>query len=509
MQTQLDLDNDERIEIKYEKQFKQLGETSPLFPYMAKKQMLNMVEQISKSNEVFEKISTTNQTEAVKAGFLAEEWHTETHNLDATLNNDSTRVYNDNYEEWYKQGYSKNDVPDLIAVKNDETVHESQLKYYKNADKTAKAMRDLDRDGNVKYSNMDSLVGPSDQVTGATGKSTIQEEAQKTVNKENTSTGRANVKKAAQDVFDKAIDKIKTGKSKSKPLSKKEAEQLAKNHKKSKYKNDIENEYKTKSTTQQIRNAAVGAAAMAAVTSGVTNTIRYCQMAKEGKISEKEAVYKILAETVSSSADSAIKAGSIAGSHSLIVRYGSKKLIEKMTEQSLRGMMRTNVVTVGVICGIDAIKDLVKLGTGKITQDEFYERQGKGMLNTGSGVVGGSLGFSVGTSVATSLGFASGSTGLVAIGAVGGVAGGLIAGLAMQLAIENHIEKAYSDMIRNTDNLNQSLKLLSSVSNNIYQGQIVFKEFLKEEQRLNQSFENHTKRLNDSGKKMSSAIDLI
>lgn len=499
----------EEIEKKYEKAFSQLGETNPIFPYMAKKQMSDMVEQIAKSNKIYEKISSTNQNNAVKAGFAAEEWHTQTHNLDATLNNDSTRVYSDNYQEWFDIGYSKNDVPDLIAVKDGKVIHKSQLKYYSDSDKTAKAMRDLDRNGNAKYSDMDSLIGPSDQINSTDGKSTIKQQAQRTVNKESMDTGRENVKKAAQDVVDKAKDMIDTGKSQSKTLSKRESEELAKNHENSKYKQDVENEYQTKSTTQQVKNAAISAAAMAAITSGVFNTVKYCQMVKDGKITEKEAVYKIVAETTSSSVDSALKAGSVAGANSLIVRHGSKELIEKMTEQSLKGMMRSNIVTVGVICGIDAIKDLVKLGTGEITKEQFYERQGKGVLNTSSGVVGGSLGFSIGTSVATSLGYVSGSGAMLTLSAVGGISGGLIAGLAMQIAIENHIEKAYNDMIRNTENLKESMSILQNVSNNIFQGQIVFKEFLKEEQRLDISFSNQMKKLDESGKNMTNAIDLI
>gem|GEM_PF-867357 len=502
-------DNSEQIEKKYEKSFSQLGETNPVFPYMAKKQMADMVEQIAKSNEIYEKISSTNQSTAVKAGFSAEEWHVQTHNLDASLKNDTTKVLSDNYDEWFEHGYSKNDVPDLVGVKDGEVVHKSQLKYYQDADKTAKAMRDLDKHGNPKYSDMDSLVGPSDQINPKDGDQSISEHAQKTVYKESSDGGRENVKKAAKEVIDKSSDKIKTGKSESKQLPKDEAEVLGKNHKDSKYKKDVENEYQTKSTIQQVKNAAVGAAAIAAVTSGVYNTIRYCQMAKEGKITEKEAVYKIISETASSSADSAIKASSVVATHSLIVRYSSKELVKKMTEQSLKGMMRSNVVTVGVLCSVEAIKDLVKLSMGKISQDEFYERQGKGMLNTGSGVVGGSLGFSVGTSVATSIGYASGSAGLLTLGAIGGISGGLIAGLAMQLAVENHVEKAYHDTVLNAKNLKESLVILEDVSKNIFQGQIIFTEFLKAEQKLDIVFANQIQKVARTHKKMSDAIDSI
>ncbi len=493
----------EDIDLKYEKAFKQLGETNPIFPYFAKKQMGDLVEQIAKSNDIYKNISSTNQDLAVKAGFSAEEWHTQTHNMDAIVKNDGTRVYTDNYEEWYQNGYKKNGTPDLIAVKDGEVIHESQLKYYKSGNDTAKAMREIDRNGNIKYEDMDSLIGPSDQMDD------ITKSARRTELKESTPNGRGRVKEASQMVKEKVADKIDTGESKSTSLSKKESEQLAKDQTKFDKKTEIENKYQTQSTINQMKIAAIGAASMAAVTTGVFNTIRYCQMAKDGKITEEEAVYKIIAETASASTDSAVKASATVGTHSLIIRYGSKELVSKMTEQSLKGMMRSNVVTVGVISSIEAIKDLVKLSTGSITKEQFYERQGKGILNTTSGVVGGSLGFSVASSIGTSLGYVSGTTMMTTLGVVGGISGGLIAGLAMQIAIENHIENSYKDIVRNTNNLKESLDILNQVSSNIFQGQILFSAYLEREKELDENLNKKLKDINQAGTKMSNAIDLI
>lgn len=496
------------IERKFEKAFSQLGETNPVFTLQAKQQMSDMVEQIAKANNAFTDISSTNQTTAVKAGFSAEVSHAESHNLDAILNGDGTRVLTDNEAEWYDYGFKKNDTPDLIAVKDGEVTHQSQAKYYKDSDSTAKAMRET-KNGEAKYKNMDSLLGPSDQVNPDTNEPSIKDQAYRTKLKESGPDGRKEVRAAATQVEEKSTDTINTGESKSAPLSKKEAEKLAKDHKKSDHKNDLENKYQTESTMQQMKKAAKGAATISAVMSGTYNTVLYCKMVKDGKMTEQEAVYKIISETASSAADSAVKASAVTGTQSLIVRYGSKELVEKLTEQSLKGMMRSNVATVGVICAIDAVKDLVKLGSGKITKDEFYERQGKNMLNTATGATGGAVGFSVGAATATSLGYTAGSTGLMVFGAVGGITGGLIAGLAMQIAIENHIEQAYSDMLRNTTNLNQSLAILQNVSTNIFQGQVLFTEYLKEEERLDNSFTEKIERIESSGSKMSAAIDAI
>jgi len=504
----LEEDNEGSIEKKLEKVFSQVAEINPIFPMQAKKQMAEMVEHITRANKTFSDISNTNQTTAVKAGFAAEVSHAESYNLDATLNGDRTRVYTDNDSEWYTNGFRKNDTPDLIAVKDGQVTHQSQAKYYKDSDTTAKAMRET-KHSEAKYKDMDSLLGPSDQIITEGNEPSIQDRARRTVLKESGADGRTEVKEAATLVEKKATDRINTGESESTPLSKKEAEELAKNHKTSKHKNDLESKYQTESTIQQMKSAAQGAAAMSAIMSGAYNTVHYCKMVIDGKITEKEAVYKIIGETASSATDSAIKASAVTGAQSLMVRYGSKELMETLTEQSLKGMVRSNVVTIGVVCAVDAVKDLVQLGVGRISEDEFYERQGKNMLNTATGATGGAIGFSVGTATATSLGYTAGSTSLMLCGAVGGIAGGLIAGLAMQIAIENHIEQAYSDIFRNTENLNQSLGVLKNVSEHIFKGQVLFTEYLKEEYRLDGQFNNTVKKINSSGYDMSNAIDSI
>ena len=87
---------EEDIDLKYEKAFKQLGETNPIFPHFAKKQMGDLVEQIAKSNKIYEQSSQIvekfkldpkkyNQTLASQGGFVAEEFHAQTHNMDAIL----------------------------------------------------------------------------------------------------------------------------------------------------------------------------------------------------------------------------------------------------------------------------------------------------------------------------------------------------------------------------------------------------------------------------------------
>ena len=137
-------------------------------------------------------------------------------------------------------------------------------------------------------------------------------------------------------------------------------------------------------------------------------------------------------------------------------------------------MLKTNAVTVGVNCAIDAVKDLVRLGAGKISAQEFFDRQGRGVLDTTAGVVGGGLGTAAGAGMATALGASAGSVALTAASIVGGLAGGMIAGLAMNLAIENGIEKPYRDLVRNTESLRDAAIELDRVSRNAVKYQVLF-----------------------------------
>jgi len=217
-------------------------------------------------------------------------------------------------------------------------------------------------------------------------------------------------------------------------------------------------------------------------------------------MSESEAVIKIIGETASSAADSALKASANVGIQSLTVRFGSRELTKQIAENSFKNLLKTNAVTVGVICGIDMIKDLVSLSAGKMDIQEFETRNGKNVLNTSAGVMGAT----VGTSIAASLPLTG-----AWVGVAGGIVGGLIAGLAMQFAIENHIEKPYQELVSNTAALAQSMQIFQQVSENIFKGQMVFAAFLEEETELNVKFENQSKHLSIAYDKMKNAIDKL
>jgi hypothetical protein len=456
----------ESIEKKFEQATIQASGGHIIFPYQAKQQMGKMVEAIIKGRQNIQNRLATNQSAPVKGGFIAEEFHAETFNLDSILKNKENRAITENYEGWSDLGLKINDTPDIVVTENNTIQTTAQSKYYATVDATASKLSDL------KYENIDQLIGPSDQVNPSDGYS-VQDQA-------------------SPEAAPKITERLEHDGVQSTPLTKPEADQMGGGN--LDHLEKIENQYQTKSTIQQIGNAAKGAAAMSAVVCGSINTLRYIQSARNGEISSDEAVIKIVVETAAAAADSAVKASANAGVQSLLVRYGAEKaVIEVLAKQSLKSMLKTNAVTVGVVSVVDAIKDLVKLGTGSISKEEFYERQGKSVLNTSAGVVGGSLGAAGAAATAAGFGITAGTTAMTAVTVIGGLSGGIIACLAMSLAIENGIEKPYQDLLKNTESLHAAASELERVSKTVLMSQVVFTKFLERnfelDNQLNQQFD--------------------
>lgn len=492
----------ETVEKKYEKAFEQLASIQPIFPEQAKRQMAEMVEIIAKSNEHIQYRLNTNQDFSRKGGFIIEEATAETYNLDAALNNDRSRAITDRYKaEWENQGLRGNDNPDLVIVKDGQTVFKAQSKFDKTPKATAGQFSQINADKSVKYGEMDAYLAPADQV-----------EAIKTYSNDKSIQKGQIGDKALEESFrqtsKKVTGKIEKNGNSSTEFTKSDANEFGKgNLERLKQK---ESEYQTKSTFKQMGNAAIGAAAMSAVVSGSINTIKYVQLARDGKITAEEATIKIIGETVASAADSAIKASANTGVQSLMVRFGSEEAaMQILTNQGLKSMLKTNAVTVGVVCAIDLVKDLVSLGMGNITKDQFYERQGKGVLTTASGVFGGGLGTAGATGIVTAFGGAAGTLAMTVASVIGSISGGLIAGLAMSFAIENGIERPYRDLVRNTRSLNEATSVLQQVSQNIFQGQVLFGKYLEADVAMEHELKSQMRSVDMAGQMAADIISQI
>lgn len=488
----------EDIETKFEKAFQQASGANPVFPFAAKQQMAKMVEEIATTNNILTNpdngILNTRQEYFIKGGNAAEEYHASSYNLDAILKDHDSRAYTDrrpewNQHEWHGETLGKNANPDVILSQDGQVTHSSQLKYNKDAASTAGEMSQV-KDGQVKYDKNDSYIGPKEQINDIKLKS--KENIEKNISRDGDLVQR----EAYQQTHDKATDRLSNGEVSSKPLSKEEANEIGKG--------DLEkfeqlgNEYQSRSTLKQMGNAAAGAAAMSALVSGSVNTVRYIKMARDGNISAEDAVFEIVKETVCSAADSAVKAGANVGIQSLMVRYGTEKIVlSTLARQGMGAMLRTNMVTVGVTCGIDAIKDIVKLGMGDISKEEFYERQGKNMLATSAGVSGGALGAAAVSSAIAGMGLSAAVGNALMI--AGGLSGGLIAGLAMTLAIENGIEKPYRELVQNTAHLQSAAKELERVSQTVFMGQVLFSKYLESDILLDQQLQLQMDKIDQAG----------
>lgn len=508
-------------ENKYNMAFEQIAHLQPIFPEEAKRQMAELIEVIVKSNENIDSILATNQLCAVKGGYIAEEWVAETFNLDAILKGSDARAVTDRYEgwsniEWDGAQLKKNDIPDIVITRNDEIIKTAQSKMYCSAEKTAAEMSQVNN-GKPKYEGVDVLLGPKDQVNPTleqvpgesqpVSTTTIQEHAQAKADALKSQNGDPAQVAAYENTAEKCSDVIQEGDVSSTPLTKDEADTLGKGDKSRLQ--GIERAYKLQSTLQQMRRAGINAAALSAIVCGTVNTLRYIQLAKDGKLTVGEATIKILGETAASAADSALKASINTGAQSLMVRYGSEQAaMQILTRQGLKGLFRTSAVTAGVTCAIDLVKDIVLLGMGKITKEQLYERQGKNILNTSAGTVGATLGTAAGGGLSAALGL-QGSVALIAMPIIGGLSGGLIAGLAMSFAIENGIERPYRELVSNTEELRETTLVLDDLSRTMFHGQALFSQYLEVDFQMETMLQYQMKEIDRVGDMAADAINRI
>ncbi|GHT00664.1 hypothetical protein FACS1894139_16810 [Planctomycetales bacterium] len=83
---------EKKIEEEFENAFRNATAVNPVFPYAAKQQMAQMVEEIAANNGALKGILNTDQTSFAKGGFAAEEWHAHGFNLDAILKDSENRA---------------------------------------------------------------------------------------------------------------------------------------------------------------------------------------------------------------------------------------------------------------------------------------------------------------------------------------------------------------------------------------------------------------------------------
>ena len=419
-----------------------------------------------RADRELEQIMATDQSEAVKAGFAAEVAHKESFNLDANAKGQSVRAYNDNDGQFSQHGYRKNDPSaDLITVRDGQVSQKAQVKYYKDPEKTANALREQRPDGSPKYHDTDQHIVPADQVEG------VKEAGHRT--KLKNQGNRPQVANAAEEVEQKATATLKDGKVSSAAISKKDAEQLGKhgnNQRRQNYQTQAENQAIWRNSTEAMKAGA----ASASIIAGASNTLLYLNQVRQGKLSGEEAVAKICSNTLCTAADATIKAGAITA---VTGKLAAKQLIQ----QGMKGILTKNAATGAVICTVDLVKDLVKVAQGKLEAKELAGRATK----TGLNVMAGATTFELGKMLAVGLGAASSGF----LPAAAGIACSLIVTSGLNMAIENGIEKPFRMLTENTANLQQALASLEQTAQRMAVGQQLFSDSLEQSKEFDQEFE--------------------
>lgn len=462
------------------------------WPQSTSQQMMKMIDQTAKSNNYIQNIIRTGQSVPIKGGFVAEQMHAETHNLQMILENKLARAITDRDSEWTNYGFKPNDPStDIAIIDGGQVTHKAQVKYYQDAQQTANAMRET-RDGIPYYNGNDSQIGPSDQVNPNDGSPSISDVAHKARLK-NQDT-RPEVAEAAGQVENRATDSLND---KSRPTSKHEVHEVAKNSKQGQgLRKDYQSGYMTKSTVRQMQGAAASAAGIAAIIAGTLNTIQYLQLVREGKITKSDAVIGIVKNTAVTASDSALKAGLAAGAVSVATRLS----VDTVAAQAVNSMVGKSGIAGAAVCAVDLIECMVMVATGKMTPAEMETRTGKNILQTTAGIWGSSVGISIATSLGASAGVAM---------FMSGMAGGMIAGIAMSIAIENHIEKPYKETMMNTAMLTETARVMRDTSEAAAIGQKAFAAFLIEDSMLGKLTNNQLTLVYEAGDKMKTAIDRL
>lgn len=429
------------------------AEVCTIWPTAAAAQMGKMVEQCRITDTILSVDGRIagGASVATRAGFVAEEIHAETFNLDAILKGKNLKAFTDRYKNSPLSG--NNPVNDIVIMKDGQQVHSAQLKYRATGEQTANDFRES-RDGVHRYKDADSLVTASDKIEST------KEALRRT--ELNYKESRPQVSEDARIVQKKVSDRLTKDGVESKPLSKKEAEIITKaNEDGKKVHRKIQNKYKNASTLQQTARAAGSAAVVTSVIAGTINTIDCLNKVKKGEMTADEATFYILKNTAIAAGDSALKAASATAAVSLTVRT----LPELFKGSMLQSSLVTGAVAGTTICAVDLVQCLVLVAAGKMTIAQLEERTGKNIFQTGAGVLGSSIG--------AALGAPAGPVGSL----IGGLVGGMITSVAMTVAIENHIEKPYKELLDNTQSLVQAEMVMNNSVQYIEQAQLAFEHF--------------------------------
>jgi len=326
-------------------------------------------------------------------GFIFEEYHAGTFNIDATVK--QKPYYAEALKPEIGETYGKNSI-DLIIEDSGKYVKKYSAKAYKNANETAKSF--YDKITGYKYKFQSKLV-PTDQTRDITN----------------------------------SVDKVKYNDVESKGITKAEIKDIQNDLQSGNKKADIFNfkkDVNTISISKQIGKQAMLNGTMGSILSMGTNIgINVIQ----GKEVEAEEVIEI-----------GIKTGASMGM-ATAVAGGIRVAVEKRVIPTVFSKMLTNN-TIGTIAAssMDIIGTAFKLGSGEISLGKAVKDVGNSLGAGYGAIISSGIGFSGGMALATTIGLGTiGTVGTILTGGLALVAGAVcgVIGSKVALKIANGLGK--------------------------------------------------------------------
>lgn len=247
-----------------------------------------------------------------------------------------------------------------------------------------------------------------------------------------------------------------------------------------------------------------GAAAMSALVNGSANILHCLGQLRRGELPEKNALVKVIGETVAAATDSALKAAGTAGKQMMIEKYGSEeKAIQAFAEQGISLLCEKLPVSEGGKQLLQNLKNLVNLGEGKISLDECMRQAGSLFTNA-----------TTASHISSIAGEGAMSLVKLKLPAVMKImpkhpavlAASIMVVVAKGIAIKNGIERPYQDLVRNTTTLKEAASELDRVVRNLLQGQVLFGKILESDAEMETRLQNQMSAVDKAGKNALDAI---
>lgn len=334
--------------------------------------------------------ASSRQGDAQLGGFLAEEWHAGTFNIDAVASESRSRAYAGQPDSGGSLRRGDYGSVDIQVKMGDGQTSDYSLKYNKSASSSAHDQAAPHKDGTgTKYGTQKRLF------------SSDQAEPGKEISSRRALDGKEEYREGYKETAELATDRVKEDGAESKPLSKEEDLQLAKEVKEgdldlADHGIDIDNAIKAKYTLKQSTKAGLNAAMVAAAMTlapAVLKAIGYLVKTKEIDI---DALRKTGVDVLSASAKGFVH-GFLACGFQLLCEQGK-------FGTALKGVPPT-IIGVFTSLAFQAVEDSIMVALGKKTPRELGAHFVDGVAMSG--------GFLLGAAITTALGVTVPLLGLV------------------------------------------------------------------------------------------------